>query len=346
MPVQSVAGKIDRRELGITAPHEHVMLDLSGFFRPRPVRGIKDPGTERVKMENLGILNRDPYALRDNFLLDDPALQAEELIRFREAGGRTVVDATMPGIGRDPLLLREISSRTGLNIVAGTGYYVGATHPDYLADMAPESIAELMIKEIEEGIDDTGIRAGFIGEIGISEEFDQRERRVLRAAAIAQTSTGVAMHIHINPWTVDGAEAAEIVFGEGVAPSRVNICHVDVENREEYIKKLLGMGVYVEFDNFGKEYYVRREARAPGYGLFASDIDRVRLIKRLIGMGHIKQLLLSCDVCLKGLLRAYGGWGYDHVLTNIVPMLEEEGISAEQVNQLLVENPADFFDVN
>ena len=128
----------------------------------------------------------------------------------------------------------------------------------------------------------------------------------------------------------------------GADPGRICISHTDVENREDYIFNLLEKGVYVEFDNFGKEYYIRREVRNSGYGLFVHDTQRVSLLKKLLDAGYEKQILLSCDVCLKNLLHTYGGWGYDHVLTNIVPMMEDEGITAEQINTLLVKNPADW----
>ncbi|MEA4888582.1 MAG: hypothetical protein VB070_03855 [Clostridiaceae bacterium] len=345
MAVQTVLGRIERRDLGIITPHEHIMIDLSSFFQAHPLRDGTNPSTAPVIMEHLGILSRDPYALRSNLILDDPEVQTEELRRFYEAGGRTVIDATMPGIGRNPLLMRQISRETGLNVIIGTGYYVGATHPECLAGMTIEEITAAMVRELTIGIDDTGIRAGYIGEIGISEIFDDKERRVLKAAAQAQLATGVAVHVHINPWTTNGLEASGILLEAGVRPDRINICHVDVENRETYIMELLNRGLYIEFDNFGKEFYVNREVRNPGYGLFASDLERVRLVKKLIDLGYIDQLLLSCDVCLKNLLHTYGGWGYDHILTNIVPMMEDEGITDRQIEQMLQDNPARFIDV-
>lgn len=345
MAVQTVLGSVARKDLGIISPHEHIMIDLSGFFMAHPVKGCADPATAPVDIENLGILKRDPYALLQNLKLDDPDLQKKEILFFKDAGGKTIVDATMPGIGRDARLLQEISRDTGLNVVMGTGYYVGSSHPAYLQNMPVEEIADEMIKEIEVGIDDSDIKAGYIGEIGISEIFDERERRVLQAAAIAQQHTDVAVHVHINPWTTNGLEAAEILLLAGVPANRINICHVDVENREDYIIGLLQKGIYVEFDNFGKEYYVDQAFRNSGYGPFVTDVERVRLLKKLIGLGFVKQLLLSCDVCLKILLHRYGGWGYDHVLTNIIPMLKEEGISDQQIRQMIVENPADFLDV-
>ena len=342
MKVKSVCGELSREQLGTVTTHEHVLLDLTAFYQELPVPGIEDPATQKVEMWNLGILSRDCYALKDNLLLDDEEVQADELARFRDAGGDTVVDASLPGIGRDAEALRRISEKTGLNIIMGTGFYVGETHPKELASMTDREVADLMVKELTEGVDGTGICAGYIGEIGISEIFDDKERKVLRAAALAQKDTGVAINVHINPWTTNGLEAADILLDAGVAPDRICISHIDVEDREDYVWALLKKGVYVEFDNFGNEYYIRREVRNSGYGCFVHDTERVAFLKKMIDDGYLHQVLLSCDLCLKNLMHKYGGWGYDHVLTNIVPMMEDEGITADEIRTLLVENPADW----
>jgi len=150
--------------------------------------------------------------------------------------------------------------------------------------------------------------------------------------------------VHINPWTEYGVEAAKILLDGGVEPSKICVCHIDVENRRPYIDNLLALGIYVEFDNFGKEYYVARSARRLGYGPFVRDEARVALIASLLDNGRLNQVLLSCDVCLKTLLHRYGGWGYDHVLTNIRPMLLEEGVSPGDIEIMLVDNPANYLD--
>ena len=342
MKINTVLGKIAREELGITTTHEHILLDLTAFYEHKEVEGVEDASTQKVEMWNLGILSRDCYALKDNLLLTDFETQLKEISYFKKAGGNTVVDASLPGIGRDAKALKAIAEKTGLNIIMGTGFYVGATHPDALSKMTDEEVGEIMVKELTVGVDGTDIKAGYIGEIGISEIFDDKERKVLRASAIAQKKTGVAINVHINPWTTNGIEAMEILLNSGVSPEKICISHIDVENNYDYVKAMLDRGVYVEFDNFGKEYYINREVRNSGYGLFVHDTERVTFLKRLIDEGYLKQILLSCDVCLKNLLHTYGGWGYDHLLKNIVPMMEDEGITQEQIKTLLVENPADW----
>ncbi len=345
MSVQSVTGELKRSDIGVATSHEHIFIDLTGFYDDRVIEGIADSRTEPVKMEHLRILNRDPYAFRDNLIIDDFDMQVRELNRFKAAGGRTVFDATTIGINRDPLKLKALSEATGLNVVCGAGYYVGATHSDEIRAMSAEDIAKIMVRELNVGIDDTGIRAGYIGEIGISEHMSEQEKKVLYAASLAQLETGVGLMVHINPWTENGRGAADIALGAGVKPEKIAICHIDVEDRLDYVMSLLERGVYVEFDNFGKAYYVRREVRNAGYGLFVTDSQRVEFMKQLIDAGYLNRILLSCDVCLKTTLVEYGGYGYAHVLENIVPMMEDAGITTEQINTMLIDNPADFFDV-
>jgi len=331
--------------MGIVTPHEHIFIELTAFFEKRELRDCESPETASVTMDKLGILNRDPYALRDNLIMNDYDTQKKEILRFKKAGGSTIVDATMPGIGRDPKMLKRIAEATGINVVMGTGYYVCSTHPAAMKAMSEEEIAAEMVNEIENGAEGTDIKAGVIGEIGISEIFNEEERRVLRASAIAYKKTGVGVLVHINPWTQNGLEATDILLSHGVPPQKIAVSHVDVENNMDYIHALLKKGIYIEFDNFGKEYYVDREARRSGYGLFVNDVDRVNCLKTLVDEGYVNQLLLSCDVCLKSCLCTYGGYGYDHVLVNILPMMEDAGISERDIHTMLYENPVAFLDV-
>ncbi len=344
MSIMTVRGRIPAEKLGVVTPHEHIFIDLSSFFRKKEIRGCVDTSTDKVTIDKLGILNFDPYALRDNLIIENEEEQIRELMRFKAAGGMTVVDATTEGIDRRPEALRRVSEATGLNIVAGTGIYVRDSHTDLVRNSHEDDLAEMMVNDIEKGILGTDIKAGIIGEIGISEYFDENEHKVLRAAGKAHLKTGVPVTVHINPWTTHGTEAADILIGMGVAPEKICICHIDVEDRLDYVLGLLERGVFVEFDNFGKEYYVAESARRLGYGPFVNDGQRVEFVKTLIGHGYLSQILLSCDVCLKTLLCSYGGYGYAHVLENIVPRLMEAGVTREQIDTMLIDNPARFLD--
>ena len=125
MKINTVTGEIGREDLGVVTTHEHVLLDLTAFYEHKEVEGVLDASTQKVEMWNLGILSRDCYALKDNLLLTDFETQLKEIEYFKKAGGNTVVDASLPGIGRDAKALKEIAEKTGLNIIMGTGFYVG-----------------------------------------------------------------------------------------------------------------------------------------------------------------------------------------------------------------------------
>lgn len=314
------------------------------FFVPPEEIGIKNLAYKPVTMESLGILRRNPFAVLDNVSLMDEETQIEEILAFKSAGGNTIVDASNIGLGRDPELLARAAARTGLNIIAGSGYYVeGAQRPEVL-ELTAEQIEEEIVGDLEKEIGHTGIRAGYIGEIGVSHEMFPFEKKSLIGACRAQVRTGAPLMIHINPWSTQGIAAMEIVKEHKIDPEKVIICHSDVENREDYIFRLLDMGVYIEFDNWGKEMFTDRWDVKPGSGRFVSDWERVLLVKKIVDRGYANQMLLSTDLCLKSLLHKYGGWGYDHVLKHILPMLDEVGVSREQIETMLKVNPARWLD--
>ena len=345
MPVMTVLGPVRADSLGITLVHEHLLIDLRNQFSE-----FTDPQRRRISREKLclansGIVRRNPYAIKDNLVLDNLSLAAKELMEFKRAGGETVVDCTNIGIGRFPTRLRKLSRRTGLNIVAGCGYYTRDTHPAALRCWPAERLADEMVRDLTRGIGRTGIRAGVIGEIGTSSTIHPDERKVLLAAAKAFRRTDAALFVHTYPWDQTGLEATKLLIREGVDPAKIVICHIDVDINERYIRQLLKRGVCVEFDNFGKEFYIDAADRK-GFcgGVFARDIERVRAIYGLLESGYERQILISTDICLKGLLRRYGGWGYGHILEHIVPMLRDEGVPLKVIRVLLVGNPRRLLD--
>lgn len=344
MSVMTVTGKVNADSLGWVLPHEHAFIDLRALVPVPHNISAKVLARENVSLANSGALRRNPYAVLDNAVLDDEAVMQEELLEFKKAGGTTLVDLTLREIGRDPVMLARLSRALDIRVVAGCGYYIKATHPPDMDEKSVDSIAEEMLTDIRHGIDGTSIKAGVIGEIGTSEIIYPNERKTLIAAAAVQRETGLGLHVHTDLWARNGSEAVRILAGHGADPDKICINHIDVDIRLDYLKELLDQGVYIEFDNFGKEFYADRRHRSVLRGLFARDIDRVRAIKALIDGGYGSRLLVSNDVCLKTCLHRYGGWGYDHVITNIVPMMEDEGITPEQIRMLFCDNPAAFLD--
>ncbi|MCU6708927.1 hypothetical protein M6D81_09365 [Paenibacillus sp. J5C_2022] len=340
----TVTGKVEKGNLGWTLPHEHIYIDLRGLV-PAPCSLASSMlAQENVTLATVGQLRRNPYAVLDNAILDEKEVARAELLAFKQAGGQTIVDLTLRHIGRDPVALADLSRELGIHIIAGCGYYIHATHPPDMNDKTIDQIADELRQEICVGIDGTNIRAGVIGEIGTSEMIYPNERKSLIAAAIVQQETGLGIHVHTDLWSANGLEIVRILTEHGASPNKICINHMDVDIRMDYLKALLHEGVYVEFDNFGKEYYADKSHNSVLRGMFARDIERVRAISELMDDGFLSQILVSNDVCLKTCLHRYGGWGYDHLLTNIIPMMEEEGILARHIRTLMRDNPANFLD--
>jgi phosphotriesterase-related protein len=183
--VMTVCGAVPLDALGTTLMHEHLLLDARSWWH-RP----KEP--ERLHLASapvhagiLGELRMDPFVNLDNCRLDDEKLAIAELLPFKELGGATVVDPTCRGIGRDPLALKRISEATGLNVVMGAGYYLQGSHAPAVAAMSADAIADEIVRDALEGVDDTGVRIGLMGEIGISGDFTADEAKSLVGAARA-----------------------------------------------------------------------------------------------------------------------------------------------------------------
>lgn len=344
MSVMTVTGKVHANSLGIVLPHEHAFIELRGLVPEPQAISARVLAREKVSLRNLGKLFRNPYAVLDNAVLDDEAIMEWEILQFKKAGGTTFVDLTLRDIGRDPELLVRLARALNIKVVAGCGYYIKASHPPDMDGKTVELIADEILHEIRYGIDGTTIKAGVIGEIGTSEIIYPNEKKTLIAAALAQKETGLGLHVHTDLWATNGYEVVKILTEHGASPEKICINHIDVDIKMDYIKALLNLGVYVEFDNFGKEFYSDKRHRSVLKGLFARDIERVRAVKALIAEGFQSRILLSNDVCLKTCLHSYGGWGYDHMITNIMPMMEDEGITVEQIQTLMVKNPAVFLD--
>lgn len=338
----TVLGPVDVDDLGVTLPHEHLFIDITNQFTEPADPGKQRLGRAKVGAEHAAVLARNPYAIRDNLLLDDPVLAAEEVGFFRAAGGRTIVDCTPRGIGRDVRKLRELSRATGVNVIAGCGYYTADTHPPGMGDRSAEDIADELVRELTEGIDGTGIRAGVIGEIGTGNPIHPDERTCLVAAAMASRRTGAAVQVHTYPWGRTGLEVVDILTTAGADPGRIVICHTDVDIHRDYQLALLERGVFVQFDNFGKEFDIPPEDRAYAGGGFAPDRERVRAIAALAKAGHARRILVTNDLCLKGMLRRHGGRGYAHAIDGVAAMLRAEGIPEATIRVLYVDNPREL----
>lgn len=327
--IRTVQGDVPAGEVGPVLAHEHVIVDLS--FR-WDASGHGDVAGEAVSLETLQHVRRAQWALRDNLQLQDAGLAARELARYVAAGGDLVVEVSSRGIGRDVRALRWIVERSGARIVAGTGEYVAGSHPPGLAERTVEALAAEMVREITEGVGDTGIRAGVIGEIGAGQHpMADAERLVLRAAARASQTTGAAIVAHPAPGTESAFEVARVLLDSGADPSKVCIAHLDDRYRGDLglFRRLAESGVRFGFDTFGREAYYRpRDRQHP------SDAERILALVALADAGLLGRVMLSHDLCMKLDLGAFGGTGHDHIQVGIIPRLRSAGLSDAEIGAL------------
>lgn len=335
--VMTVLGAIAPEQLGITLMHEHLLLDATPWFRQRAAMDAQMLSNRVVSIEILGALRNDPFRCEDNCRLDDEQAAIEEVGQFRDKGGQTVVDPTCRGIGRNPQALQRIAQATGLHIVMGAGYYLEPSHPPQVKQMSVEAIAQEIEQDIAEGID--GIRAGIIGEIGISKHFTPQEEKVLRGAARAQARTKVPLEVHLPGWERLGDRVLDVVAEEGANLHRTILCHMNPSGGDlDYQLALADRGAWLEYDMIGMDfYYADQSAQSP------CDHENAGAIAHLKAAGFLGQILLSQDVFVKIQLVRYGGTGYAHILDYFVPRLHRHGFTTAEVNQLLIDNPKHVF---
>jgi phosphotriesterase-related protein len=337
--VQTVRGPVPFDELGITLTHEHLLNDVSSWWKRSESVGV-DPDAYAAAPVTEGLLwelRQDPFGNRHNLALDDVDVAVEELARYADLGGRTVVETTGLGVGRSLRGLREISERTGVHVIAGTGFYLEGSHPDDVVALGPDGVAKRILDDLHHGED--GIRPGIIGEIGIGADFTEAEQVSLRGAFIAQIETGLPVQVHLPGWFRRAGEVLDLADSVGVASHHVVLCHMGPSGEDEdYQRALLDRGAWVQYDMLGMEvFYADQGVQCP------SDEDNARHLTRLVEYGYGPQLLLSQDVFVKSLLRRHGGPGYGHILQYFLPRLRRHGLSEEQTLSLLTDNPRRLF---
>lgn len=334
--VQTVLGPVPASQLGITLMHEHLLLDARhAFVEPREASDIAYAHSP-VRPGILRDLRQHPYGNLDNCGLLDEEAAIEEVGQFHAAGGQTVLDPSCRGMGRDPHALVRISRTTGLNIIMGTGFYLERSHPPEFSNMTPDQVTDLIVRDVTIGAEETSIRAGVIGEIGVGPEFTAAEEKSLRAAARAQAQTGVALTIHMPGWERLGHRVLDIVEAEGADLTRTILDHMNPSLMDvDYQTSLADRGACLEYDMIGLDYYFANElSQSP------SDAENSRAIAHLVDQGYADRLLLSHDVFLKMMLTRHGGNGYAYILHHFIPRLIRDGVPRSAIDQMMIENPA------
>ena len=313
--VRTVLGDIKEDNLGITYAHDHIIVREAEYTN-----------------------------LEQRMVLDDINKSLQEVLIFKDYGGKSIVDVQPFGAGRDIETLREISEKTGINIITATGLHKLEFYKDNFWSFKAKitEIANLFITEIQEGAfafdvenpfkKRTDIKAGIIkiatDENGMMDYY----RKVFKAASIAQNDTGSPIITHTE-LSMFGIEQVEYLLENNVKPDKIIVSHMDKKIDLENIYELAKMGVFLEFDSIARYKY-------------HSDEDEVRLIIKMIENGFEDQILLGMDSTRERFLSYGGNYGLGYILDKFVPLINQMGIKKTQIDKMLISNPANALKFN
>ncbi len=308
--INTVTGTITSRDLGKTLMHEHLFVQFGGVSAEYTVSG-------------------QSFKYCTEKCID----YAEKIKGF---GVRSIVDPTTVDLGRNPEMLAEIARKSGLNIICCTGIYSIKHYLEVLEKLAdgPEAVADIFIKELTEGINDTGIRAGAIKVVTSGSSISSMEKELLLAAARASVETHAPVITHTEG--ILGDEQQRILTAAGVPASRIMIGHCCISTDFNYHLSIAGKGSFLGFDQFGME-------------TIRADEMRVESISRLIHSGYVSNIMVSHDSvwCWVGGAEigvgVYKNWTPVNFFNRILPMLHYAGISDKEIEKMLVDNPKQFF---
>ena len=307
--VMTIGGPVNSNELGMTLTHEHLLVDFIGADITGYHRWNRDSVAEMVI----------------------PFLDA-----LREFGFESFVECTPAYLGRDPLLLKMISERTGMHIITNTGYYGARNNmfiPDEVLAQPVEEIAATWINEFESGIEDTGIRPGFI-KIGVDRDdtLSAEHRKLIHAAALTHKATGLVIASHTGP-EGPAFEQINIIKSYGIDPSAFIWVHAQQGSLEGNIAAAKE-GAWISLDNVN----VRRDTKPGSLYSTAWYADRVVALK---DAGLLHRVLISHDAGWYRPGEPGGGEfrGFTDIPGVLIPLLTEGGLTQEEIKQILIRNP-------
>ena len=317
--ISTVRGPVDTGKLGQTLMHEHVF--------------VLSPEVEQNFPEGWG---------------DEEKRVANAIARMNElraAGVDTIVDLTVIGLGRYIPRIQRIAEKTDINIIVATGVYTYNDVPLYFHFRGPgtvlggpEFMADMFVRDIEEGIAGTGVKAAILkcatDEPGVTPGVE----RVLRAVAQAHRRTGVPISTHTHARKRRGLEQQQIFKEEGVDLSRVVIGHSGDTTDFDYLEELAAEGSYLGMDRFGIDTILSFE-------------DRVNVVVEMCKRGHADKMVLSQDAACfndwlpeEALPIVLPNWNFLHIHKDVIPALKDRGVTDGQVNTMLVDNPRKIFE--
>lgn len=307
--INTALGPVDTSELGFTLSHEHILLSSAGIEATYPE-----------------FIDRD-LAIAEG---------TEKLKEAKAEGVDTIVDLSTMDLGRNVRVIAEVSKRSGVNAIVATGTWLDV--PRSFAQATPDEIAPLYIREIEEGIEGTGIKAGVI-KVANEPFVSEAGEVILRAAARAHASTGVPIYTHTMAANRVGDHQVEIFEDEGIDFNRVCIGHSNDSTDLDYLQGLLDRGVWLGLDRY------------PGQGV--SWQERTEVLFELIKNGYGKRLMLSHDWSVVSTMMSKERLAqrpltnpdnYLFITRNVLPMLLNLGATQSQLDNLTTNNPRHFFE--
>ena len=311
--INTVLGPMDTSEMGFTLCHEHIITTSSDVRTTFP--------------NMIDQLSTVKLAVRD-------------LSKAHSKGLDTIMDPTTHDQGRDVVALIEVSEKSNVNIIICTGTWLDI--PRFFWDADPDLVADLYTSEIENGIEGTGVKAGFIKVASDVGGITPQEEIVLRAAARTQKRTGVPILTHTCASERIGDQQIEILKDEGADMNLISIGHSSDTTNLDYLTGLLNNGAWIGMDRNPKD--------VPGT---ANDQQRVETIKSLIDDGWAHRIMIGHDwdsniiphrTEMRKQREANNPDAYSYIIRRFIPELKNLGASQDDINKITINNPRGFFE--
>ena len=308
--INSVLGPIDTADLGFTLMHEHVLV---ANWAMRHAFGKRS-------------LDRDEHVKR----------AVAEVKSAKERGVRTLVDLTPINLGRDIGVIREVAEKAEMQIIAATGLYW--IEEPWLQGWQADQLVEFLIKDITDGIEGTGAKAGIIKAATDHLGVTDLNKKTLQVAARLHRATGVPISTHTNVQHRTGLAQQDVFAEEGVDLTRVVIGHTGDSEDIAYIEAILKRGSFIGMDRFGLNQMLSME-------------KRVSVIAQLCKKGYADRMVLAHDACCRidwfpdGVIQQMvPQWNFRHIPDDVIPALRKEGVPEEQIGMMTVDNPRRVFE--
>jgi len=321
--VESIRGPVETAELGATLMHEHVFV-LSTEI-----------------LQNYG----GPWWDEETRITD----AVGKLKALAQRGIKTIVDPTVIGLGRYiPRVQRVAEQVPEINIIPATGLYTFDEIPHYFHYRGPgtllggpELMADLFIKDIREGIADTGVKAAFLKCAVEEKGLTPGVERVARAVALTHRETGAPITVHTNAAHQTGTIALNLFESEGVDLTKVVVGHSGDTNDQDYLRSLMDRGATIGMDRFGLDMFNPTE-------------NRVATIASLVEQGYADRMVLAHDASCyidffsgeqsqQLLVEAAPNWHYNHIPDDVLPALVKAGVAQSDVDVMMVDNARRYF---